>query len=399
MILEVLIALSLGILAGTFTGLAPGIHINLVALLLYLSSNMLLDYTLPIVLAVFIVSMSITHTFLDFIPSIFLGAPEESTILSVLPGHDLLLQGRGYEAVKLTIIGGYLGLILAILITPIFIFALPKIYELSRGLVPFMLIVASAFLIWKEPRGKRFLAFTLFTLSGILGVLTLNFKVISEPLFPLLTGLFGTSIMLLSLRTKASIPEQDTKTDHIKNKEIWKVAKSGVIAGSLCSFLPGLGASQAAVLGSSFSKIEKRTFLILLGIIGTVVSVLNFIALYAINKPRSGTAVIVGKLLELNINSLLLLISAMLVSGSIAVFISIFFAKLFARNITKISYSKLNWIVLVFLVTLCILVSGPWSLLVLITATALGILASEYEIKKMQLMGCLIIPVIIYLIN
>ena len=99
-----------------------GIHINLVALLLFISSGFLLQFTTAEVLVVFIISMAITHIFLDFIPSIFLGAPEESTALSVLPGHSMLLEGKGYEAVRLTTFGSYAGLIIMIIITPPFYF-------------------------------------------------------------------------------------------------------------------------------------------------------------------------------------------------------------------------------------------------------------------------------------
>ena len=131
--------------------------------------------------------------------------------------------------------------------------------------------------------------------------------------------------------------------------------------------------------------------------IGSLVTVLNFIALYAINKPRSGTAVIIGKLVEINFSYLLILIASMIVTGSIAVFISIFFAKIFAKNIHKINYNKMSLGVIIILILLSMVLSGPISLVVLITATATGILASEFGIKKMHLMGCLILPVILYL--
>ena len=112
-LIPIILALGLGILAGTFTGLIPGIHTNtlaviLLALLGYLSSIPVL------VLAVFLISMVITHSFLDFIPSIFFGAPEPATALSVLPGHNLLLKGEGYKALKLTVIGGLGGFLFAL---------------------------------------------------------------------------------------------------------------------------------------------------------------------------------------------------------------------------------------------------------------------------------------------
>ena len=121
MFLEVLIAALLGIIAGIFTGLIPGVHINLVSLLVVSLSVYLLDiFSLPS-LGVFIISMAITHTFLDVLPAIFLGAPDADTALGVLPGHKLLLQGMGYEAIKLTVIGSLFSLILALFLFPLFI--------------------------------------------------------------------------------------------------------------------------------------------------------------------------------------------------------------------------------------------------------------------------------------
>ena len=115
--IEILFPLILGILAGTITGLIPGIHVNLISLLLFSFSSWLLRFFEISALFVFIVAMAITHTFLDFIPSIFLGAPDDDTALSVLPGHSLLLQGRGYEAVMLTLKGSFYSLFLVFILT------------------------------------------------------------------------------------------------------------------------------------------------------------------------------------------------------------------------------------------------------------------------------------------
>ena len=129
MFIEFLIAVLLGISAGIVTGLIPGIHINLVSLLVVSLSAFLLKFVSLPFLGVFIISMAITHTFLDILPAIFLGAPDADTALGVLPGHRLLLQGQGYEAVKLTVIGSLSSLILALILFPLFIIIVPKIYE------------------------------------------------------------------------------------------------------------------------------------------------------------------------------------------------------------------------------------------------------------------------------
>ena len=105
MVFEIFFVLFLGILIGIITGLVPGIHVNLVATTLFAISPILLNYFEPLSLAVFIISLSLTHSFLDTIPSIYLGAPENENALSVLPGQKMLLRGEGYQAVKITILG------------------------------------------------------------------------------------------------------------------------------------------------------------------------------------------------------------------------------------------------------------------------------------------------------
>ena len=105
MFFEILIAVFLGCLMGVVTGLTPGLQINLVALILFSISPFLLGCTNVIAVASFIIAMSITHTFTDFISATYLGAPADDTALAVLPAHRLLLDGMGHEAVKLTVIG------------------------------------------------------------------------------------------------------------------------------------------------------------------------------------------------------------------------------------------------------------------------------------------------------
>lgn len=396
MLIELFLALVLGIIAGTFTGLAPGIHINLVALMLLISSPFLLLYTAPVVLACFIVSMSISHTFLDFITGIFLGAPEESTALSVLPGHQLLLQGKGYEAVKLTTFGCFLGLIILILLMPLTLIFLPIVYSYIKIGIPFMLIAASLFLIFKEE--KKFWALFLFLLSGILGMAVLNLEVIRQPLFPLLTGLFGTSMLLTSISQKTKIPTQKITPMQIDRKETLRTVFAGVLSSLLCSFMPGLGSSQAAVIGKETAgKISQRGFLILLGIISVLVTAFNFAALYIINKPRSGTAIIIERLMpDITLQHLIIFCLVMLIAGSISVFFALFFAKIFAKNIYKVNYPLLSLIIFLILVIISINLSGWLSLLVLITATALGLIAISKGVGRMHLMGCIMLPVILY---
>jgi putative membrane protein len=126
MLIEIVLFLLLGILFGTLTGLIPGIHINLIGVLLVSASVSLFFSINPVYFVIFISSMAITHTFIDFIPSIFLGCPDTDTELSVLPGHELLKKGQGYQAILLTCYGSLAAIFILILI------AFPSIFLISK---------------------------------------------------------------------------------------------------------------------------------------------------------------------------------------------------------------------------------------------------------------------------
>jgi len=257
---EILVACLLGTCLGIFTGLIPGIHVNLISVILLAFSVILLDYTSAVVVCVIIISMAITHTFLDTIPSVFLGAPDPDTALSILPGHKLLLEGKGREAVLLTVIGSLGGLVVSIAFVPVLLKIVEVIYPFLKNYIGYFLILVSIFLIFKDK--NRLWALILFLLSGALGLAVLNLP-IKEPLFPLFSGLFGISMLLVSLNDKVSIPEQISC--EIESEGKFKAIGSAFLTGWVCSFMPGMGPAQAAIIGSQFVKLSEKGFLILVG--------------------------------------------------------------------------------------------------------------------------------------
>lgn len=401
MVLYLIIALILGILAGVITGLIPGIHINLIAIILLGFSASLLNFTSPMILIIFITSMAITHTFIDFIPSIFLGAPDEDSILSVLPGHKLLLKGHAYFATIFTLYGSAAALLIILFFLPIFIYLLPIAYPYVLRIMPIILILASGYLIFTEKKMNKILwAFIIFLLAGFLGIASLNLP-INEPLLPLLTGLFGASNLIISIKNKNKIPIQKIKPIkqiRLGKKSLLRGSLASIIAAPFTAFLPGLGASQAAVIGSQVTAIkDQREFLFLLGAINTIVMGLSFIALYSIQKTRTGAAVAISKLIEnITLQQLFYIIGTIILAGIASFFITILIAKLISKHIHKFNYSKISIIILAILLLLTIYFSGFLGLLIFITGTFLGITTILLGIRRMHLMGCLLIPTILF---
>lgn len=399
MIFEIFLAIFIGCSFGIITGLVPGIHINLVSLLVISFSAALFELTSPIIIAIFIISMAITHTFLDTIPAVFLGAPEADTALSVLPGHKLLLKGRGHEAIILTLVGSLFSLILAVILSPLIAVIINKIYPILSGVMGYVLIAASSFLILKE-RKSRMWALIIFLLAGVLGITTLNLPNLKSPLFPLLSGLFGTSMLTTSLLQKVNIPKQKIKDFVLDKKTTIKAVSASLAAGGLCSFLPGLGPAQAAILGSQLTKkLKSEGFLILVGGLNTVNMVLSFIGLYILDKARNGAIVAVSDLLtNFTLNNLILFFGVALVVAGIATFLTINLSKLFAKMMSKVNYKAICISVISLIIILVAIISGPLGLLILIVATFLGIVPAELGIGRNHLMGCLLLPVILYFI-
>lgn len=401
MLLEVILAFFAGILIGTLTGLIPGVHINLVAALLLSLLTAGIFHQLGISnlsLLVFLVCLAITHTFIDVIPSIFLGAPaEQDTALSILPGHEMLLQGKAQEALVLTFLGCLIGAVLTLLLTPFFLIFLPFLYPYAQKIMPLILILVSFYLIYFEKSNKLFAALV-FLLSGILGLITLNLP-LKETLLPLFTGLFGISSLLTSLFQKQKIPPQQNfylKDLRLEKKSLKKTILAGIIASPLCSFLPGLGSGQAAVIGSEISgEVSKKEFLFLLGMINLLVLGLSFVTLYTISKTRTGISVAIKQILELNLFHLLLILLLILLASLLSFYLGLKISRNFSKLISKVNYSILSLILILFLLFLNFLIAGFLGLLLILASTCLGLFCIYSQVRRTHLMGCLILPSIV----
>ncbi|MBD3164483.1 hypothetical protein GF323_04735 [Candidatus Woesearchaeota archaeon] len=397
----ILIAILVGVLCGIFTGLIPGIHVNLVSILLVSLSPLLLAYTSPLILAVFIISLALTHTFLDSIPSIFLGAPDPGMVLSVLPGHRMLLQGKGYEAVKLTVIGSFFCLLVTLALIPVAIPVLPAFYEFLQPYMGYILVfVVMGMILLERTARKKIIGLYVFFQAGVLGLIVLNMPNLRQPLFPLLTGLFGISTLLLSLGDKVKIPKQEIGSSvKVGKLKTVKAVGAGVFSGSLTGLFPGLGAAQASIIGLLLvgRNIGMHAFLILVGGINTVNFAFSIATFYALSKTRNGAIVAVMEIINaIDYSQLLIFIFAALTAGCIAVFLALLISRVFSKLIGKVNYKALVIGIIVFVSVLVLLLTGFMGFLVLIVSTFIGVLPAILNVKRSHNMGCLLLPVILY---
>jgi putative membrane protein len=399
MFTSIIIAIAIGILFGIATGLTPGVHVNLVSLLLLTVSPFLLKFTSPIVLCCFIIAMAVTHTFLDTVPSIFLGASDSEKVVNILPGHRLLLEGKGFEAVKITITGSLLALILAVILTPLMIPVSVWVDPYLKRFMGLLLIAITLFMILKDK--KRLLNLLIFLISGVLGLFVLNMPSLKDPLFPLLSGLFGISMLLMSISEKVSIPKQQfSDSISISKGETAKAVTAGTFAGMLTGFFPGVGPAQGAVLASQLTrKISDYGFMMLVGGIGTVNFIFSLVTFYTIEKARNGAVIVVQELLQsCTAGTIAVFMCVALIAGGIGTILTLRISKVFASLVSKVNYSILAGCVAVFVTILVFIFCGWLGILVLTVSTAIGIIPALTGTARNHQMGCLILPVILFFV-
>ncbi|WP_295590841.1 tripartite tricarboxylate transporter permease [uncultured Methanobrevibacter sp.] len=409
--MELVIACFIGILIGTTTGMIPGIHVNTAGAILFASSNFLLTKVSPEFLCVLMVSMSIAHALIEFVPSMLLGVPQEGTATSILPGHRMVLQGRSKEVIRIVSVGGFGAIIVTILMLPIFSILLPFLHDVSKPFTWAILLVASIYLTYSLTSNFRDFLWSslLFVISGILGWVIFQSPISSGvTLMCVFSGLFGISTILFSLNDSSTIPHQnpfyELNIDYNKFKSIF----AGGITGAILGFLPGFGPAQGTVIAQAVSGTndcdDDDTVNFLLATSGLNISdcLFSLIAIYIIGNPRSGIAVYMSYLIsEMSINHLLIFIFASLLAVSVSLALSLRLGDSFSRLMGGVDYKKMSiGVIILQIVILYIFIfyyKAPplYMTLALITSTAMGMLPHYIGVGKSHLMGVLIIPAIV----
>jgi len=385
-----------GTFIGILTGLLPGMSINNL-----LPIFLTFTFLKPEMLAIFIASVAISQLLTNFFPSIFLGAPSSETSISVLPGHKLLLEGRGYEALKLCLSGAIFSTVFSLVLVFILLPFFKDFYYSLRPYVFYLIFFVSIFMILSEKQPKKILfSLLIFLLAGFVGVVALNSS-LSSPniLFPMLSGFFGLSTLIISLKEESFLPKQKIDEELKINKaDFLKSSLLGSIFGLIVGFLPAVGVSQAAVMAQTLAKLgDPRNFLITIGAINVANEIFSLNSLYLVNNPRSGASAAIQRVLpEMSFQDFLTIVASILISSSLTTVFILYFAKKFYKILLKVNYSILNIAIILFLSFLVFIFTDFIGLLIFFTCGAIGILATELNVRRSHCMGSLLIPSMIF---
>ena len=416
-----IISVLAGICVGAIAGLLPGVHVNNTsAILLGLTPALVASGFPAIYVAIMIIASTISQSFLDIVPSIFLGAPDEATVMAVLPGHRLLLEGRGVEAIRLSAMGSGLAIGISVLLMAPLSFLFKSLNGPMQANMGFILIIISALVILSNRGtgpfagpGERLRsiawAAAIFIVCGLLGLAAFNAEYLLSPLIviatpsmllPLLSGLFGSPTLLLSLRSTPEMPMQHKTTLSLPGSVVLKGAIIGTAAGALVSWFPAVSTGVATTVTGILSKkseADDRKYLVSVSGVNTANAIFSLVALYVIGHPRSGAVAAAQSAIgSISFDTFLLLAFVMCLAGALTYPLTIAIGGSAAGVFSRLNYRMLNASVLLLLTAMCLAMTGFAGLAVFILSTMIGLSPHLVNVRKTCLMGVLLLPCISY---
>ena len=390
-----------GVLLGTCSGLVPGLHANAFALVLASVASGVPGP--PAAIAATILAAATVHTFLDVVPALALGVPDAALAPGALPGHRLVLGGRGREALRLSALGSGAALSLAVPLAVPITEATIHVYPLVRDSVWVVLLVVVTLLVWTEPtlRAKFAAGVTIVAATGLgLVVLDRSFTgvlPVGGVLAPLLTGLFGVPV-LLDARHGAGVPPQGDASLATSPSAVLRSIVAGTGGGAFVGYLPGVSAGVAgtlalAVLPGRDPDESARAYVTATSAATTATTVFALFAFAGLGTPRTGALVALSTA-ELPARLAVALPVTVVAGIAGAVLVPILGDWMLAAA-GRFDQRRLVAGILSFLVVLSGAFAGAGGVVVLVVAAVVGYVPVRLGCRRVHLMSVLMGPLMV----
>jgi len=423
---ELLMWALLGGLMASVLAVVPALHIYNVAGFVLLLGDALSPTLSPERMAFLFLGMVTGYAMVNTIPSIFLSAPDDSTLFIVLPGQKYMMQRRGYEAVLLSGIGGLGGLAALALLTPVAPRLFPALREILRPHMGWILWTIIAYMLLSEwPKGsdrasaglrrwwegwKSLLAGLLtFLLSGLLGFVLMYRPLVPlgvgfQNLLPAFVGLFAIPWVIQNLLSQVALPPQHiARSVDAPLGVIAQGTASGVLGGLFAAFFPVVtGGIGGFLAGHATAQRDERMFIISQGASKVVYYVGGLLLFFVpgLHLTRGGMAWMISTQYSVYTpDRYYWAMAAVLLTGVLAFGLSLGLTRLVIAVVARIGYRSLSWATLGILLLIVIGMTGVAGLAICAVATGIGLLPVLWGSRRMNAMGVLLLPIALNMVG
>ncbi|MDZ4197875.1 MAG: tripartite tricarboxylate transporter permease [Kiritimatiellia bacterium] len=374
----------------------------------------------PEVLLPLVTSLIVGWSMLNTIPSILLGAPDESAVFTVLPGQKYLMTGRGFEGVMMTAIGGLAGAALIVFgIGPLAPVLLPTMRRVLSPHMHWILWVIITFILMTEwpkggnkgPAGWRKFAsawaglgvgLATFLLSGFLGFILLYRSPVSveaafQNIMPAFVGLFAIPWCLFNWISAASVPPQHVPdTVELDGDLVLRGTAAGGLGGGFAAFFPVITGGVGGLLaGHATAQRDERVFLLSQGVSKLVYYAGAFVLFFVpgLNLRRGGGAWMMQQMVQPRSSyEYFLVLGTVALSAGAAFLLMGPLTRATLGLMRRIPYQHISAFALAVIVTLVYSLTGIPGLAVAAVATGIGSLPVLFGSRRLNCLGILLLP-------
>ncbi len=420
MIVGTLVSAVCGTLLGAVFSLLPALHIYNVAGLFLLAMMAFKVVIPPLFLALTLLASLVAYGFLNTVPSVFFGVPDESTAFMVLPSSKCMLHGRGYEASMLTGVGSLGGILLIAAFAPFALGFIPTVRSLLGPHMGWILLSIGAYMVVSEwpigtdrPKNKLarlwdswdrlFFGMLTFGLSAVLGMIILNRTLVPtemafQGVMPAFVGLFAVPWVVQNILSRHDVPDQRICDSLDVTPGIFvRSMCSGGLGGFFSAIFPVVTAGVGSlVAGHATAQHDDRVFLVGYGAAKVIYYAGAFLFFFApgLNLTRGGMAWMVGPFYQATAQAeYWLALGVMLIAASLSLLLLDVFSRGATRLIEYVDYRNLSWLSLL----LCFLIvgglTGKGGILIMITGAGIGSIPIFFNCRRSHCMAVLIVPI------
>ncbi len=424
MILTATAAVLAGTILSCFLAIFPGLHIynvlGLAAMLIYWLQGMGLaanpEFYLP-----FMIGLIVGWSVLNTIPSVLLGAPDESAIFTVLPGQKYLMTGRGYEGTMMIGAGSLIGLFIIVFIIGPFA---PKLLPIARTVLNLHMhwilwVIITFILITEWPKSgnrgpagwRKFCCawstlsagLLTFTLSGLLGFLLLYRAPISienafQNIMPAFAGLFAIPWCLLNAVSGAKVPEQRVRDQlNINGDLLLRSGIAGGVGGGFAAFFPVITGGVGGLLaGHATAQRDERVFMMSQGVSKVVYyagALLLFFVPGLFLTRGGGAWILKGLYTPRTVGDYYLALGCIAISGALSFLLMSPLTKGVLWLMKKVDYRLLSIFSLIIIMALVFFITGWVGVFITFVATGIGLIPVLFGSRRLNCLGVLLLPI------